>query len=143
MVVLASTVVLALVALQTAPSASVSPPMAQSRQIHDGREMTLTLPHALRKGETVWLLLKVGAIGRDQIEIMTQNGRPLGTISPLGAHSGKASGTYTVPVPTETLNDGTLALRLSVIQAGRAPRAATTKEVKSLRLLIRQFKDHS
>jgi hypothetical protein len=143
MVVLVSTVVLAFVALQTASSASVSPPMAQSGQIGDAREMTLVLPHALRKGETAWLLVKVGAIGRDQIQIMTQDGRPLGTISQFGIRSGKPAGTYTVPVPAEALSNGRLALRLSMMQSGRAPRAPTIREVKSLRLLIRQFKDVS
>jgi hypothetical protein len=143
MVILASTtVILAFVVLQTAPSASVSP-MAQSRQISDAREMTLVLPHALRKGETAWLLVKVGAIGRDQIQIMTQDGRPLGTISQFGIRSGKPAGTYTVPVPAEALSNGRLALRLSMMQSGRAPRAPTIREVKSLRLLIRQFKDVS
>ncbi|HUZ96398.1 MAG TPA: hypothetical protein VMU57_15955 [Edaphobacter sp.] len=145
MVVLASTVVLALVALQAAPSALVSPPTAQartrSRQIDGARETTLALPHTLREGETAWLLVTVGAIGRDQIQIMTQDGQPLGTISAFGIRSGKAGGTYTVPVPAEAIRDGRLGLRLSVIQSGRAPRAPTAKEVKSLRLLIRQFKD--
>jgi hypothetical protein len=143
MAVLASTVVLALVALQTAPSALISPSMAQSRQVDKTGEITLLLPHALRKGETAWLLVKVGAIGHDQIQIMTQAGQSLGTISPFGIRSGKPDGTYTVPVPTEALSDGRLALRLSVMQSGRAPRAPTTKEVKSLRLLIRQFKNGS
>ena len=63
MVIFASTVVLAFAVLQTAPSASVSSPMAQCRQIGCAREMTLALPHALRKGETAWLLVKVGASG--------------------------------------------------------------------------------
>ncbi len=147
MVVLVSTVVLAFVALQTATSASASPPMAQAMaqpgQISGAREMTLVLPHALQKGETAWLLVKVGAIGHDQIQLMTQDGQPLGMISPFGIRSGEAGGTYTVPVPAEALSDGRLALRLSVMQSGRAPRAPTTKEVKSVRLLIRQFKDGS
>jgi hypothetical protein len=95
----------------------------------------------LRKGETAWLLVKVGTIGRDQIQIMTQDGRPLGTISPFGIRSGKPCGTYTVPVPSDALTDGRLALRVSAIEAGRTPRAPTTQEVKSLHLLIRQFKD--
>jgi hypothetical protein len=103
--------------------------------------MTLVLPHALREDETAWLLVKVGAIGRDQIQIMTQEGQPLGTISPFGIRSGKPGGTYTVPVPPEAFRDGRLALRLSVLHSGSAPRAPTTKEVTSLRLLIRQFKD--
>jgi hypothetical protein len=142
------TVVLAFVALQPAPSALVSPPMAQARaqarQIGVAREMrTLTLPHVLRKGEMAWLLVKVGAIGREQIEITTQEGRPLGTISPLGARSGDADGTYTLPVPAEALHDGRLTLRLSVVQSGRASRAATSNEVKSVRVVIRRFKDGS
>jgi hypothetical protein len=147
MALLASTVIFAFVVLQTAPSASVSPPMAQSMaqsgQIDGAREMTLVLPHALRKGETAWLLVKVGAIGRDEIQLMTQDGRPLGTISQFGIRAGKSAGTYTVPIPAEALSNGRLALRLSVMQSGRAPRAPTAKEVKSLRLLIRQFKDGS
>lgn len=143
MALLGSTVILAFAVLQTASSASVSAPMAQSRQIDDAREMTLVLPHALRKGETAWLLVKVGAIGHDQIQLTTQDGRPLGTISQFGVRSGKPAGTYTVPIPAEALSEGRLVLRLSVMQSGRAPRAPTAKEVKSLRLLIRQFKDGS
>jgi|GEM_PF-1935542 hypothetical protein len=143
MVVFALTIILAFVALQTAPSAPVSPPMAQSRQIGSAREVTLVLPRALRKDETAWLLVKVGVIGHNQIQLMTQDGRPLGTISQFGIRSGKSAGTYTVPVPAEALSNGRLALRLSVIQSGRASRAPTAKEVKSLRLLIRQFKGGS
>jgi hypothetical protein len=139
MVVLASTAVLAFVVLQAAPSASAPHATAQSRQTGDAREMTLALPHALRRGETAWLLVEVGAIGHDQIQLMTQDGRPLGTLSPFGVRSGQAAGIYTVPVPTEALNDGWLALRLSVTQSGHAPRAPTTEEVKSLRLLIRRL----
>lgn len=139
MVVLASTAVLAFVVLQAAPSASTPPPTAQSRQTGDAREMTLALPHALRRGETAWLLVEVGAIGHDQIQLMTQDGRPLGNLSPFGVRSGQAAGIYTVPVPAEALGDGRLALRLSVMQSGHAPRAPTTEEVKSLRLLIRRL----
>jgi hypothetical protein len=139
MVVLASTAALAFVVLQAAPSASTPPPTAQSRQTGDAREMTLALPHALRRGETAWLLVEVGAIGHDQIQLMTQDGRPLGNLSPFGMRSGQAAGIYTVPVPTEALGDGRLALRLSVMQSGHAPRAPTTEEVKSLRLLIRRL----
>jgi hypothetical protein len=143
MVVLASTVVFAFVALQTA--ASASPPrsqsIAQSRQINDAREMTLVLPHPLQKGETAWLLVKVGAIGRDQVQLTTQDGQPLGTISPFAIPSGKPGGTYTVPIPAKALSDGRLTLRLSVIPSGGAPRAPTTQEIKSVRLLIRHFKE--
>jgi hypothetical protein len=138
MIALASTIVLAFVVLQAAPSASAPPPTAQSRQTGDAREIKLALPHALRKGETAWLLVEVGVIGHDQIRLMTQDGRPLGTISPSGVRSGQAAGTYTVPVPAEDLAGGRITLRLSVLQAGGAQRAPTTQEVKSVRLLVRR-----
>ena len=139
MAVLASTAVLAFALLQAVPSASPPTPTAQSRQTGDAREITLALPHPLRKGETAWLLVEVGAIGHDQIQLTTQDGRPLGTISPFGVRSGQAAGTYTVPVPAEVLHNGRLALRLSVMHSGLAQQAPATEEVKSLRLLIRRL----
>lgn len=105
-------VVLLCFVLPAAPSTARPAPAA--------REMTLTLPHALRAGETVWLLVEVGAIGREQIELATQDGRPLGTISPFGIRSGQVAGTYSVPVPADALKDGRLALRLSLTQGGGA-----------------------
>ncbi len=132
------TLVFAFVGMQAAPSPSVPPATAQSRQNGDARKMTLVLPHALRNGETAWLLVKVGAIDHNQIRLTTQDGRSLGTISPFGVRSGQAAGTYTVPVPAEAFHDGRLALRISVVQSGRAPRAPTSEEVKGVRLVTRQ-----
>jgi hypothetical protein len=130
-----STFVFALVALQAAP-----PPPAAPQQSVEAREMTLALPHALHRGETAWLLVEAGAIDSGQIQFMTRDGHPLGTISPHGVRTPQAAGTYTVPVPAEDFVDGRITLRMSVIQAGQAPRAATRAEVKSVRLLIRRFK---
>ncbi len=140
MLALFSTVVFAFAALQATPSPPVPPATAQSRQTGDARMMTLVLPHALRNGETAWLLVEVGAIDHHPIRLTTQDGRPLGTISPFGVHSGQTAGTYTVPVPAEAFHDGRLALRISVVQPGRAPRAPTSEEVKGVRLVIRRFK---
>jgi hypothetical protein len=140
---LASTFVLAFVAPQAAPPPRAARPAAQPRQSGDAREVSLDLPHALRKGETAWLLVEVGAIDSEEIQLMTRDGHPLGTISPHGVRAGQAVGTYTVPVPAEDFADGRIALRLSVIQSGQARRAPTTAEVKSLRLLIRRFKKRS
>ncbi len=140
MVALFPTVAFAFIMLQAASSPSVPPATAPSRQTGNAREMTLALPHALREGETAWLLVKVGAIDHNQIRLTTQDGRLLGTISPFGVHSGQSAGTYTVPVPPEAFHDGRLALRLSLVQSGRAQRAPTSDEVKSVRLVIRRFR---
>lgn len=135
MLALFSTVVFAFAVLQAAP-----PQTAQSGHAGNAREMTLVLPHALRKGETAWLLVKIGAIDHYQIRITTQDGRPLGTLSPYGVRSGQGGGTYTVPVPAEDFRGRRLALRLSVMLSGHAQRAPTTEEVKSVRILIRRFR---
>lgn len=137
MAVLVPTVVLAFVVLEALPLASAPHPTTQPQQVGDAREITLALPHVLRKGEAVWLLVEVGVIGHEQIQLMTQNGRPLGTISPFGVRSGQAAGIYTVPVPAEAIVDGKLALQLSVLQSGRAQRAPTTEEIKSVRVVVR------
>ena len=136
MSVLALSVILAFV---TPQAGSTPAPTAQSRQAGDAREMTLTLPHALRKGETAWLLVAVGAVGHNEIQLTTQSGQSLGTISPFGIRSGQAAGTYTIPVPAEALSGRRLVLRLSVPQAGGLQRATTTEEVKSVRLVIQRF----
>jgi hypothetical protein len=140
MFVFSTTCILAFVSLQAAPQPSATPAATQPRQSGGAREMTLALPHALHKGETAWLLVRVGVLDDDQVQLMTKDGRPLGTISPHSERSGQPAGTYTVPVPAEDLGDGHLALRLSVIQPGQAPRAPTTEEVQNLRLLIRRFR---
>jgi len=140
MVVPGSAAVLVFVVMQAVPS---TPPTGQSREIGDAREVTLALPHALQQGETLWLLVEVGAIGHDQIRLTTQDGRPLGSISPYGVRSGQAGGTYTIPVPAEDLSNGRLMLRLAVIHAGLPQQAPTTDEVKSVRLVIRRFADES
>lgn len=139
MAILTSTIVLALVAAQSAQSASKAPPSALSQQTGDSRQMTLTLSHALQKDETAWLLVEVGVIGREQIQLTTQHGRPLGTVSPLNVRAGQAAGTYAVPVAPAYFDNLRLALRLSVMQSGGASRAPTKQEVKSLRLVIRRL----
>jgi hypothetical protein len=141
MLVVSSTIALALLMLQSAPSPSKPPTAAQTRQTHgDARKITLVLPHALHKGETAWLLVKVGAIDHHQIRLTTGDGLLLGTISPFGARAGHAAGTYTVPVPDEAFSKGRLALRLAVMQSGGAQRAPTAEEIRGVHLVIRRFR---
>jgi hypothetical protein len=140
MAFIASAVVAVFVLLQTAPSGTSPSPMAQSLQIDRAREVTLALPHALREGETAWLLVKVGVIGHNQIQLMMQDGRSLGTISAFGIRSGQSAGSYTVPVPASALTRGRLTLRLSVTASDGSLRAPTAEEIKWVRLLVRHFK---
>lgn len=101
----------------------------------DGRDVTLTLAHPLRAGEALSLELRVGAIPRgSEIEITTPSGRTLGTISPYGTRSGREGGTYTVPLPADVVSNNNVSLRLSITGYGRAQRAPTSDEVKSVRL---------
>lgn len=136
MMILVPVLALIFLVLQSVPSRADSTILMQSVPAA-ALNRTLLLPHALHKGETLWLLVEVGAIGHNQIELSTQDGRRLGLISPFGVRSGQGSGTYTVPIPTDAVDKGRLALRLVLLPAGSSPRAPGLDEVKSMRLVIR------
>jgi hypothetical protein len=103
-----------------------------------GRTVNLALPHALREGETAWLLVTVGVIPRGaEIEITSPSGRLLGVISPYGIRSGSAAGTYTVPLPADAISGRRLWLRLMLDLSGKQ-RPPTAREVKKVQVKIRE-----
>jgi hypothetical protein len=111
--------------------------LAQSAPATVGRMVTLVLPHPLRAGETAWIEVKAGTLNRGaEIEITTTAGRSLGVISPFGIPPGQQAGTYTVPLPADAISDDRVSLRLTLNQHGRAQRAPTAKEVRSVRVKI-------
>jgi hypothetical protein len=99
------------------------------------RTMTLDLPRALAAGETAYIEVQVGPIGRGRtIEVTTASGQPLGVVSPFGVRTGQDAGTYPLPVPKDTVRDGRLSIRLTISQPGGSSRAPTTDEVRSVKL---------
>jgi hypothetical protein len=100
-------------------------------------ELTLTLPHPIRAGETAWVEVRVGPLRRgEEIDVTTPSGRLLGVISPFAVRSGHEAGTYTLPVPRNAIRNGRIAIRLAITQPNRPPRAATAQEVRSVKLLV-------
>ena len=97
---------LALLALM-APQSAAQAPRA------DG-EIVLNLPRPIGSGETAFIEVRVGAIGRAQIEVTTGTGQPLGTVSPFGARVGRDAGSFTLPIPASAIRDGRVAVRLTV-----------------------------
>ena len=99
--------------------------------------MTLQLPHPLAAGETAFIQVQVGPIGRGRtIEVTTAAGQPLGTVSPFGVRAGQHGGTYPLPVPRDAVRDGRLSVRLTISQFGAPPRAPTAEEVRSVKLSL-------
>jgi hypothetical protein len=99
------------------------------------RSMTLDLPRALAAGETAFIEVQVGPIGRGRtIEVTTASGQPLGTVSPFGVRTGQDAGTYPLPVPQDAIRDGRLSIRLTISQPGGASHAPTADEVRSVKL---------
>jgi hypothetical protein len=99
------------------------------------RNMTLKLPRPLAAGETAFVEVQVGPIGRGRtIEVTTAAGQPLGTASPFGGRAGQDAGTYPLPVPQDAIRDGRLSIRLTISQPGGAPRAPTADEVRGVKL---------
>lgn len=99
-------------------------------------DIVLTLPRALRAGETAFVEVQVGPIGRREIDVATASGRPLGTISPFGVRAGQDAGTYTLPLPADAIAGGRVVLRLTISQPGGAPRPPTADEVRSVTLRV-------
>lgn len=100
------------------------------------QEIVLALPHPLGAGETAFIEVQVGAIGRGrEIGVTTASGQQLGVISPFGVRAGQDAGTYTLPVPNDAIRDGRVAIRLTISQQGAA-RAPTTQEVRSVTLKL-------
>jgi hypothetical protein len=103
----------------------------------EGRDVSLTLPRALRPGDMAFAEIQLGLLPRGQeIEVTTVAGRALGVISPYGMRAGQEAGTYTLPIPADAFVDGKVTLRLFVNYFGHTQRAPTTKQVKSVRVKI-------
>ena len=127
-----SVAALALLALLVllAPQRSAAEPQGSAR------ETVLNLPRPIGAGETAFIEVAIGAVGRGQsLEIATVAGRSLGVITPFGVRAGQDAGTYTVPVPADAIRDGRVALRLTIRQ-GDTARAPTPEEVRGIKLNI-------
>jgi hypothetical protein len=110
--------------------------LAQNMSAAWAQDMTLSLPHPLGAGETAWIELQLGPIGRQEIDIITAAGQPLGTISPFGPRAGQDAGTYAFPVPAEAIHDGRVAVHITITQPNGPPRPATEQEVRSVKLSV-------
>lgn len=110
--------------------------LAQTISAALAQDMTLTLAHPLAAGETAWLELQVGPIGRQEIDVTTAAGQHLGTVSPFGPRTGQDAGTYAFPVPADLIRDGRLSVRITITQPNGPPRTATEQEVRSIKLTV-------
>jgi len=95
----------------------------------------LVLPRPPAAGEAVWLEVRVGTLGRGDIEISTRDGRPIGSVSSFGGARGQAGATYTVPLPQSEIVNGRVQLRLEVDQPGQPARAPKPGEVDGVKLI--------
>jgi hypothetical protein len=100
------------------------------------QELTLSLPRPLRPGEIAWLEVEIGPIGRREIIVSTAAGRDIGVISPFGVRAGQEAGTYPLPLPADSIEDGRVVVRLMITQVGAPPRVPTEQEVRRVTVLV-------
>jgi hypothetical protein len=110
--------------------------LAQGANAALAQDMTLVLPHPLGAGETAWIELQLGPIGRQQIDVTTASGQQLGVFSSYGPRAGQDAGTYALPVPADAISDGRVAIRITITQTNGPPRAPTEQEVRSVKLSV-------
>ena len=103
----AVTAALALLAL-------VAPHGSAARRSAQTREIVLNLPRPIGAGETAFIEIEVGAIGRAQIEVTTDTGQPLGAVSPFGVRAGQDAGALRCRSRPSAIRDGRVAVRLTV-----------------------------
>lgn len=126
---------LALVTAALVLLALVAPHGSAAEAQRTEREIVLNLPRPLGAGETAFIEIEVGAVGRGRIALTTDTGRELGVISPFGVRAGQDAGTYTLPVPATAIRDGRVAVRLTIRQ-GDTTRPPTAQEVRGIKLTI-------
>ena len=99
-------------------------------------ERTLTLPHPLAPGTIAWLQVQVGPLAPGQrVRVTTRSGELLGAVSPFGAAERRQSGIYSLAIPPGAIRDDALAVIVTITDANNPPRAPTSTEVQSLKLL--------
>jgi hypothetical protein len=113
----------------------LAPGLSSSVAQEDARTVTLALPHPLGAGDSAWIEVELGPIGRREISVTTTSGDPVGTISPYGIGAGQDAGTYSLPVPADAIKDDRLSIQLIISQPGGS-RAPTAQEVPGVTLRI-------
>jgi hypothetical protein len=99
-------------------------------------ERTLTLPHSLAPDVNAWLEVQVGPLAPGQrVRVTTQAGELLGAITPFGRTERGQAGTYTLPVPPDAIHGRALSVVVTIVEANKPPRAPTSAQVQSLKLL--------
>lgn len=93
---------------------------------------TLVAPRAATPTEEMVVRVQTGVLAHGaEIDVRDARGALLGTISPFGLRGGQSAGTYTIPL-------GAIArravVRLVLTEAGRPPRAPTSREVRGVTL---------
>jgi hypothetical protein len=116
-------------------SALLAPQRSAAEARDSAREIVLNLPRPMAAGETAFIEVEIGALGRGQRVEITAADRSVGAISPFGVHAGQDTGTYTLPIPPDAVRDGRVALRVTVRQGGTS-RPPTAQEVRGIRLSI-------
>jgi hypothetical protein len=110
--------------------------LAQAGSSAFAQDLTLSLPRPLRAGETAFIEVQVGAIGRREIDVTTAAGAPLGTISPFGVRPGQEAGTYPLPVPNDAIRNGRISIRMTISDPEGSPRVPTAEEVRGVKLVV-------
>jgi hypothetical protein len=96
--------------------------------------LTLTVPVATGTDEAVWLDATVGALPRGSfLNIETEDGRLIGTISPYGV-TALTPQTYKLVLPKDTVKGSALRIRVQIQQPDGTLRVPMSRELLGVKL---------
>jgi hypothetical protein len=98
--------------------------------------ITLTPPRAAAPREAIWLKVTAGSLPRGSIlRVTTEDGRPIGAITPFGATPGQTVQDYTLPLPKSVTDAAVIRLRIQMQQPNSTSRAPTPGELLGTSLI--------
>ncbi len=95
--------------------------------------VAVVLPRPPAANEALGLTVETGVLPRGtEIEIATQGGEPVGTVSPFAIPPNQPAGTYVLPLKPAMVRDGRVTVVVLVVRGGAPARAPTNEELRVL-----------
>lgn len=121
--------------IDAVPIIAIESPAVSSMQAVGEAPLTLTRGHPPVPGDMILLMVTLGPIGHQRVDILDVDGTLIGSLSPFGPTAATAGGMYFVPVQPDRLRDGKLVVTFALV-AGGVRHAPQPGDIPAVELLV-------